>query len=155
MAGKQANKKWNRFILPLLLVGLAILPLLLCSPFVIRQEVETSAAVSEKIPAYREENPFADSASLETIRQYAEIVGDTPEDQLSEEQISQIEQLNLSKEEEAQCQESLSAVLDTVKKAEPQKKPLQFLWIGYGILFIAGIGVFSFRHHRRSTLSHR
>lgn len=152
MEHKKANPKRKRLILLLLVIGLFLLPLLLCSPLGIRAESEASVIVVEKIPEYREENPFAGSASLETIRQYAEIVGDTPEGQLSEEQLIQIEQLNLTKEEQEQCQESLSAVLEVSNQAETQEKFFPALWVGYGLLLTAGIIGFLVRC-RRSSLA--
>ena len=91
MAEKDRNSWLKRWGILLIILGLLLLPLLLCSPIAFFSEEAVVSGTAEEIPAFREENPFAGSASLETIRKYAEIVQATTPDQLSKSQETQIQ----------------------------------------------------------------
>ena len=145
MAEKDRNGWLKRWGILLIILGLLLLPLLLCSPIAFFSEEAVVSGTAEEIPAFREENPFAGSASLETIRKYAEIVQDTPPDQLSKEQETQIQKLGLSKEERTQCEKSLAVVLERVEEADSSGQTAWLLWGGYALLLIGGTVFCAFR----------
>ena len=153
MAEKDRNSWLKRWGILLIILGLLLLPLLLCSPIAFFSEEAVVSGTAEEIPAFREENPFAGSASLETIRKYAEIVQDTPSDQLSEEQETQIQKLGLSKEERAQCEKSLAVVLERTEEADSSGKTVWLLWGGYALLLIGGTVFCAYRrkHHPKKS----
>ena len=153
MAEKDRNGWLKRWGILLIILGLLLLPLLLCSPIAFFSEEAVVSGTAEEIPAFREENPFAGSASLETIRKYAEIVQDTPPDQLSKEQETQIQKLGLSKEERTQCEKSLAVVLERVEEADSSGQTAWPLWGGYALLLIGGTVFCAFRrkHHPKKS----
>ena len=153
MAEKDRNGWLKRWGILLIISGLLLLPLLLCSPIAFFSEEAVVSGTAEEIPAFREENPFAGSASLETIRKYAEIVQDTPPDQLSKEQETQIQKLGLSKEERTQCEKSLAVVLERVEEADSSGQTAWLLWGGYALLLIGGTVFCAFRrkHHPKKS----
>ena len=153
MAEKDRNGWLKRWGILLIILGLLLLPLLLCSPIAFFSEEAVVSGTAEEIPAFREENPFAGSASLETIRKYAEIVQDTPPDQLSKEQETQIQKLGLSKEERTQCEKSLAVVLERVEEADSSGQTAWLLWGGYALLLIGGTVFCAFRrqHHPKTS----
>ncbi|HIS76663.1 MAG TPA: hypothetical protein IAB51_07610 [Candidatus Merdivicinus excrementipullorum] len=153
MAEKDRNSWLKRWGILLIILGLLLLPLLLCSPIAFFSEEAVVSGTAEEIPAFREENPFAGSASLETIRKYAEIVQDTPPDQLSKEQETQIQKLGLSKEERTQCEKSLAVVLERVEEADSSGQTAWLLWGGYALLLIGGTVFCAFRrkHHPKKS----
>ena len=153
MAEKDRNGWLKRWGILLIILGLLLLPLLLCSPIAFFSEEAVVSGTAEEIPAFREENPFAGSASLETIRKYAEIVQDTPPDQLSKEQETQIKKLGLSKEERTQCEKSLAVVLERVEEADSSGQTAWLLWGGYALLLIGGTVFCAFRrkHHPKKS----
>ena len=153
MAEKDRNGWLKRWGILLIILGLLLLPLLLCSPIAFFSEEAVVSGTAEEIPAFREENPFAGSASLETIQKYAEIVQDTPPDQLSKEQETQIQKLGLSKEERTQCEKSLAVVLERVEEADSSGQTAWLLWGGYALLLIGGTVFCAFRrkHHPKKS----
>ena len=153
MAEKDRNGWLKRWGILLIILGLLLLPLLLVSPIAFFSEEAVVSGTTEASHGFREGIPFAGSASLETIRKYAEIVQDTPPDQLSKEQETQIQKLGLSKEERTQCEKSLAVVLERVEEADSSGQTAWLLWGGYALLLIGGTVFCAFRrkHHPKKS----
>ena len=153
MAEKDRNGWLKRWGILLIILGLLLLPLLLCSPIAFFSEEAVVSGTAEEIPAVLGGDPFGGSACLETIRKYAEIVQDTPPDQLSKEQETQIQKLGLSKEERTQCEKSLAVVLERVEEADSSGQTAWLLWGGYALLLIGGTVFCAFRrkHHPKKS----